>query len=48
MFKGVKGPCEIVPPTAARTPKTPAEDTRVAGNGEDISLLWEEKAALQV
>lgn len=43
MFKGIKGPCEIVPPTAARCPETTAEDTRVAGNGEDISLMQEEK-----
>lgn len=42
MFKGIKGPCEIVPPTAACCLKTSAKDTTVAGN-EDISLTWEEK-----
>jgi len=43
MFEGIKGPCEIVLHTDSRSPKTTAEDTRVAGNGEDISLMWEEK-----
>lgn len=43
IFKGIKDPCEIVSPTVARCPKMTAEDTRVAGNGEDISLAWEAK-----
>lgn len=40
MLTGIKGLCEMVPPTATGSPQ--ARGTKAAGNDEDISQMGEE------